>query len=42
MSIHLICLQHVCRDAASQAGLSAIADPCFAGCMLFLMPNQQY
>jgi len=26
---HLICLQHVRRDAARRAGLSATADPCF-------------
>jgi len=28
MSVHLICLQHVRRDAARRAGLSATADPC--------------
>ena len=28
LSVHLICLQHVCRDAARRAGFSATADPC--------------
>jgi len=28
MSVHLICLEQVRRDAARRAGLSAIADPC--------------
>jgi len=29
LSVHLTCLQHVRRDAARRAGLSATADPCF-------------
>jgi len=28
LSVHLICLQHVRRDPARRAGLSATADPC--------------
>jgi len=28
LSVHLICLQHVDRDAARRAGLSATADAC--------------
>ena len=29
VSVHPICLQHVCHDAACRAGLSATADPCW-------------
>jgi len=29
LSVHLICLQHVRRDAARRVGLSAAAGPCF-------------
>jgi len=28
LSVHLICLQHVLRDGARRAGLSATDDPC--------------
>jgi len=28
MNIHLICLQHIFRDAARHVGLSVTADPC--------------
>jgi len=28
LSVHLICLQHVRRDAACHMGLSVTADPC--------------
>jgi len=28
LSVHLICLQHVRRDAARRAGLQVTADPC--------------
>ena len=28
LNVHLICLQHVRRDAARRAGLSGTADPC--------------
>jgi len=30
LGVHLICLQHVRRDAARRAGLSATADPCIS------------
>ena len=32
LSIHLICLQHFCRDAACQVGLSATADTSSSAC----------
>ena len=28
LSVHLICLQHVCCDAVRRVGLSVTADPC--------------
>jgi len=28
LSVDLICLQYICRDAARHVGLSATADPC--------------
>ena len=34
LSVHLICLQHVRRDAARRAGSSATADPCCRWCRL--------
>ena len=30
LSVHLICLQHVRRDAARRADLLATADPCIS------------
>jgi len=30
LNSHLICLQHICCDAALRVGVSAIADPCIA------------